>query len=100
MSPPTAPRPGTKKRLSRRRVQLVAAAAGLVSFALPWVAFKVAPGAMASSAKQQVVVVPAGSRVTIIKPVGSATNVTVVTAKGTSGPAPVSTSASAAPPKI
>jgi ferric-dicitrate binding protein FerR (iron transport regulator) len=100
MSPPAAPRPAPKKRLSRRRVQLVAAAAGFASFAMPWIAFKLAPGSLTASAKQQVVVVPAGSRVTVIKPVGSATNVTVITAKGSSAPAPISTSASAPPPKI
>lgn len=87
-----------KKRLSRKQVKLMAAAAAAVSFSVPWIAFKVAPASLASS--NQVVVVPAGSRVTVIKPVAGAPNVTVVTAKGTttaSVPVAATTGASAVP---
>ena len=87
-----------KKRLTKTRARLLTAAAAAVSFCLPWVAFRVAPGSL-TAPKQQVVVVPAGSRVVIVKPVSGAPNVTVITSKGPRlAPAAASTSGSAAAP--
>jgi 4-hydroxybenzoate polyprenyltransferase len=93
------PRRIPRKKLSRKNAKLIAAAAAAVSFSVPWIAFKVAPAPMASG--NQVVVVPAGSRVTVIKPVSGAPNVTVLTSKGApttaSAPVAATTGASAVP---
>ena len=93
------PRRVPRKKLSRKNAKLLAAAAAAVSFSVPWIAFKVAPASMASGS--QVVVVPAGSKVTVVKPSSGAPNVTVVTTKAgpVTGGAPVvaTTGASAVP---
>lgn len=89
-----------KKRLSKNTIRALAWGAGAAAFALPWAAFQVAP--LTTSAQgQQVVVVPAGSRVVLTRSAGGSTSVQVVRSKGTPTSAPITTTrASAPPPKI
>jgi hypothetical protein len=94
-APGAHPKPA-KKRMNRNVIRALAWAAGLGSFALPWAAFQALPKP-AVAAAQQVVVVPAGSKVTITKGAGS--GVKVVTSKGTvSSGAPVTSTHGSVPP--
>jgi hypothetical protein len=95
-----------KKRLSKPALRAVAWTSGALAFGLPWAAFQLAPsvttGAQAPSA-QQVVVVPAGSRVVLVKAPNGTTGVKVLKTKGgTIAPpttaAPVTTTGGSAPP--
>ena len=92
----TAPK---KKRLGKNTIRALAWASGAAAFALPWAAFQVAPVTTAAQS-QQVVVVPAGSRVVVTRSAGGATNVQVVRSKGTVASAPITTTRASAPPKI
>ena len=95
-----------KRRLDRRTVRLLAWGVGAISFALPWAAFQtIARPATTTSAAQQIVTVPPGSRVTFTKSAaGVVTGVTVVTPKtgagASAGPAtaPVTTTGGSVPP--
>ena len=84
--------PAKKRRFSRRTVRLFAWGAGMVSFALPWAVTK-GVTTISGAPAQQVVVVPAGSKVVVTKaPPGATSGVTVVSVKGGKGaPAPVTT---------
>ncbi len=97
--------PATRRRLAKRTVKLLAWGAGVLGFALPWAAFDVVPGHSGAVAQQQVIIVPAGSKVVITKPPSGGTpGVTVVSAKGSTlnrkAPAVATTRASAPPSKI
>jgi len=84
------PRP----RFSKERIRALAWAGGALAFALPWAAFRFVPSVLGG---QQVVTVPAGSRVVVTKSANGATGVQIIRAKGV----PVATTrASAPPPKI
>lgn len=95
-----------KKRFSKRTVRALAWAAGGAAFALPWAAFQFVPAAAttsAQSASPQVIVVPAGSKVTVLSGPSGATGVKVIHSKGsTAAPtvasAPVTTTGASAPP--
>jgi hypothetical protein len=85
-----------RKRISRTMIRGLAWAAGIGSFTIPWAALQALPKP-AVAAAPQVVVVPAGSKVTITKGAGSA--VRVVTSKGTvSSSAPVTSTHGSVPP--
>jgi hypothetical protein len=93
-----------KKRLSKKALHAVAWGSSAFAFALPWAAFRLAPvafsGAQGAPA-QQVVVVPAGSKVVVTKSPSGTTGVQVIRAKGTapgSVSAPVATTGASAPP--
>ena len=101
-------RPAARRRMSRGKVRLLAWSAAMASFLLPWVAIRgagaIAGTVAAPASGQQVVVVPAGSTVTITKPPnGPSPKVVVLTTnKGSaatpSTPAVATTSGSAPPP--
>ena len=88
-----------KKRLSRNTIRALAWASGAAAFALPWAAFQVAPSTTGAQS-QQVVVVPAGSRVVLTKSANGSTSVRVVHGKATATSAPITTTRASAPPKI
>jgi hypothetical protein len=95
-----------KKRYSKTTVRALAWAAGGVAFAIPWVAFEFVPAAASSaqSSTPQVIVVPAGSKVTVLSaPAGGAGVKIVHSSAGTSTAptvksAPVTTTGASAPP--
>ena len=83
-----------KARFSKDRIRALAWAGGALAFTLPWAAFRFVP---AVNPGQQVVTVPAGSRVVVTKSANGTTGVQIIRANG----APVATTrASAPPPKI
>jgi len=88
-----------RRRLSRKTVRALAWGAGVVTFAIPWAAFRLvpAPRVGAQATGQQVVVVPAGSRVVVTSgTAGGSSGVTVVRSKGTTT-APVTTTGGSVP---
>jgi hypothetical protein len=99
-----------KKRLGKKTVRVIAWAAGGVAFAVPWVAFQFVPSATTGAqapTSPQVIVVPAGSRVTVLSAPSGATGVKVVrssvttpttAAAPTVKSAPVTTTGASAPP--
>lgn len=101
-----------KKRLSKKTVRAIAWAAGGVAFAVPWAAFQFVPTATSSAqgtTSPQVIVVPAGSKVTVLSGPSGATGVKVIRSSATttttttaSAPtvksAPVTTTGASAPP--
>jgi len=95
-----------KKRFSKKTVRALAWAAGGAAFALPWAAFQFVPSATTTTAQPaspQVIVVPAGSKVTVLSGPSGATGVKVIHSKGsTTAPtvasAPVTTTGASAPP--
>ena len=98
-----------KKRLSKKTVRAIAWAAGGVAFAVPWAAFQFVPTATTSAqpTSPQVIVVPAGSTVTVLSGPSGATGVKVIRSSATttttaSAPtvksAPVTTTGASAPP--
>jgi hypothetical protein len=99
-----------KKRLSKKTVRAIAWAAGGVAFAVPWAAFQFVPTATSSAqgtTSPQVIVVPAGSKVTVLSGPSGATGVKVIRTSATttttaSAPtvksAPVTTTGASAPP--
>ena len=87
-----------KKRMNRNMIRVLAWAAGVGSFALPWAAFQALPKP-AVAAAPQVVVVPAGSKVTISKgTAGAGSGVKIVTSKGSATAAPTTTTHGSVPP--
>jgi hypothetical protein len=88
-----------KKRMSRNTVRALAWAGGIASFALPWAAFQALPKPTVAAAPQ-VVVVPAGSKVTVTKgAAGVGSGVKIVTTKGSSSSgAPVTSTHGSVPP--
>jgi hypothetical protein len=99
-----------KKRFSKSTVRALAWAAGGVAFAVPWVAFEFVPPAAASSAQAtspQVIVVPAGSKVTVlsapsggagVKVIHSTSSAPTTATAPTVKSAPVTTTGASAPP--
>ncbi len=96
-----------KKRYSKTTVRALAWAAGGVAFAIPWVAFEFVPAAATNAAQSstpQVIVVPAGSKVTVLSaPSGGAGVKIIHSASGTATAptvksAPVTTTGASAPP--
>lgn len=97
-----------KNRLSKKTVRVIAWAAGGAAFALPWAAFQFVPAATSSAqatTSPQVIVVPAGSKVTVLSGPSGATGVKVIRSSATtttSAPtvksAPVTTTGASAPP--
>ena len=93
-----------KKRLSKPALRALAWTSGAVAFGLPWAVFQVAPSAPTSAqAAPQVVVVPAGSRVVLVKAPNGTTGVKVLKSKGgtiaaPTTAAPVTTTGGSAPP--
>ena len=99
--------PAGKGRLSRNAIRAIAWASGIVAFALPWAAFRVAPTVSASGAggtgSSQVVVVPAGSKVVITRSAAGTARGQVIRAKGggtSSIGAPLTTTRASAPAPI
>jgi|GEM_PF-2388853 hypothetical protein len=68
-----------RRRASKRAIRIWAAAAGAVSFVLPWAAIHAMPRPAATAAPQ-VVYVPAGSRVVIAGPGSKNPGVRVIAA--------------------
>lgn len=95
-----------RKRFSKRTVRAIAWAAGGAAFAVPWVAFQFVPTVTSSAqgtTSPQVIVVPAGSTVTVLSGPSGATGVKVIHSKGTTttptvASAPVTTTGASAPP--
>jgi hypothetical protein len=98
-----------KKRLSKTTVRALAWAAGGVAFAIPWVAFEFAPPTStgAQQTVPQVIVVPAGSKVTVLSAPSGGAGVKVIHSTATtqttaSAPtvknAPVTTTGASTPP--
>lgn len=97
-----------KKRFGKNTLRVMAGAAGVAAFALPWAAFQATPAASASASgasSPQVVVVPAGSKVVVLGSPSGAAGVKVIRTKATataSAPtvkaAPVTTTGASAPP--
>ncbi|MGZ5318396.1 MAG: hypothetical protein ACXWZU_11030 [Actinomycetota bacterium] len=98
-----------KKRFSKSTVRALAWAAGGVAFAVPWVAFEVVPPAAASSqaTSPQVIVVPAGSKVTVlsapsngagVKVIHSTSSAPTTATAPTVKSVPVTTTGASAPP--
>ena len=98
-----------KKRFSKSTVRALAWAAGGVAFAVPWVAFEFVPPAASSAqaTNPQVVVVPAGSKVTVLSAPSGGAGVKVIRSGSSSlttaaTPAvksvPVTTTGASAPP--
>jgi len=98
-----------KKRFTKSTVRALAWAAGGVAFAVPWVAFEFVPPAAAGAqaTSPQVIVVPAGSKVTVlsapsggagVKVLRSSTSGTTTAMTPTAKSAPVTTTAASAPP--
>lgn len=96
-----------KKRFGKTTLRVMAGAAGVAAFALPWAAFQATPAASASASGQsgpQVVVVPAGSKVVVLGSPSGATGVKVIRSKATTTTtataqaAPVTTTGASAPP--
>ncbi len=73
-------RPAAARRFSKRKLKLIAWSAACVGFALPWAALEAMPNSSAST--QQVVMVPAGSRVVVTKPGPGKAPIYVVSGKG------------------
>jgi hypothetical protein len=70
-----------RRRASKRAIRIWAAAAGAVSFVLPWAAIHAMPRPAATAAPQ-VVYVPAGSRVVVAGPGSKDPGVRVIVASG------------------
>lgn len=98
-----------KKRFSKSTVRALAWAAGGVAFAVPWVAFEFVPPAAASAqaTSPQVIVVPAGSKVTVlsapsggagVKVIHSTSSAPTTATAPTVKSAPVTTTGASAPP--
>lgn len=96
-----------KKRFTKRTLRVMAWAAGAMAFAAPWAAFQLVPTSTTSAqgASTQVVVVPAGSKVTVLSSPTSATGVKVVRSKAATSAttktvkgSPVTTTGASAPP--
>ncbi len=77
---PARERPAAARRFSKRKLKLIAWGAACVGFALPWAALEAMPNSSAST--QQVVMVPAGSRVVVTKSAPGKAPVYVVSGKG------------------
>jgi hypothetical protein len=98
----------TKRRLGRRTVRVLAWGSGVVAFALPWATFRFLPSPVtaAQAPAQQVVVVPAGSKVVVTGSPNGTPGVQVITAAGTpttgatTKHAPVTTTRASAPPVL
>jgi hypothetical protein len=84
-----------RKRFSRTTVRTLAWAAGGLAFAVPWVAFEFVPAATSSSQATgpQVVVVPAGSTVTVLGAPSGGAGVKIVHSKPSTATAPAVKSA-------
>jgi hypothetical protein len=71
-----------RRRASKRAIRVWAAAAGAVSFALPWAAIHAMPRPAATAPVPQVVYVPLGSRVVVVGPGSKNPGVRVIVAGG------------------
>ncbi len=85
-----------KRRMSKRNIRIIAWAAGLLGFALPWTVFQAVP--RPGIATPQVVVVPAGSRVVVTKGAPGKASVVVVSTKGGTTTPPVTATGGSHPP--